>query len=101
MVDFVPLPMFQPEQRMDSRQLANILNQMYFDAEDGKQVAMILLFGIRYSNEIRDCEDSPATIARKAEIPETYGTEIHRGCNLAPYVTVRDSVGFPSGRSVR
>ena len=86
---------------MDSQELANILNPMYVGAEDGKQVAMIHLFGIQYSDDIRACEDPPATIAKKAKIPETYGTEINKGCNLAPYVTVRDAVRFPSGRSVR
>ena len=62
---------------MDSHRLAKILNKMYFDADAGHQVAMIHLFGIKYSEEIRSCEDSPKEIAKKAKISETYGTEIH------------------------
>ena len=81
---------------MDPQRLANILSQMYSDADNGKQVAMIHLFGIKFSREIRACEDSPANIAKKANISETYGREINKGCNLAPYVDVKDSVRFPS-----
>ena len=83
---------------MDSQELANILRQMYSAAGHGEKVVMIHLFGIRYSEEIRACEDSPARIAKKANISERYGTEIYKGCNLARYVGVKDSVSFPSGK---
>ena len=83
---------------MDSQELANILRRMYSEAGYGEQVAMSHLFGIRYSEEIRACEDSPARIAKKAKISERYGTEINKGCNLARYVEVKDSVSFPPGK---
>ena len=83
---------------MDSQELANILRRMYSEAGDGEQVVMIHLFGVRYAAEIRACEDSPARIAKKARISERYGTEINKGCNLARYVEVKNSVSFPSGK---
>ena len=81
---------------MDPQRLANIFSQMYTDAADGTQVAMIHLFGIKYSEEIRTSGDSPANIARQGNIHVSHGTEINKGCNLTPYVEVKNSVRFPS-----
>ena len=50
---------------------------------------MIHLFGIKYSNEIRACGASSSAIVRMANLPESYGTEVNKGRNLARFVTVK------------
>lgn len=48
-----------------------------------------LLFGIMYHQEIRDCPDTPAALARLAFGRDGYGTDINKGMSLAAYVSVR------------
>lgn len=73
---------------METRELAKILNEMYFGAEDGETVAAIHLFGIQFADQIKESNLSCKEIARLAGIPETYGTEINKGRKLAKYVAV-------------
>ena len=66
---------------------SRILAGMYREAADGEKVIAIHLFGIKYADQIRNM--SPKGIAIAAELPESYGTEIRKGINLAKYVEVR------------
>ncbi len=75
---------------MEASKLASILKEMYLNSNDGEAVAMIHLFGIKYSNEIKSCDISPANIAKLAGISDKYGTEINKGCKLAKYVSLRE-----------
>jgi hypothetical protein len=77
---------------MEASELAQILESMYFDSKDGEAVAMIHLFGIKYRDEIKSCDTSSANIAKLAGISEKYGTEINKGCKLAKYVSIKNSV---------
>lgn len=62
---------------------------MYETAVDGQKVTMIHLFGIKYSDEIAACGASPSEIVRMASLPQSYGTEVNKGRNLARFVTVK------------
>ena len=50
---------------------------------------MIHLFGIRYSNIIRENRYSFKDIIKHANISGTYVTELTKGANLAKYVRER------------
>ena len=75
---------------MDQYELGSILNGMYENAKTGETVLMIHLFGIKYASEIRKCKVSMKEIAKAANIPESYATEINKGVNLAKYVMVKN-----------
>jgi hypothetical protein len=74
---------------MTLNELAAQLNQMYFNSNDGEAVAMIHLFGIKYANEIRDSKVSMKSIAKAANINESYATEISKGVKLSKFVLVK------------
>lgn len=76
---------------MDAQELANRLREMYENGRGrGRAVTMAILFGIRYAGEIEASGASPADIVRRAGMnPNSYGTEVNKGCRLADYVTVR------------
>jgi len=71
---------------MTLKELGEKLNKMYNNAPTGDSVAMIHLFGIKYANEISISQFSKKDIAIAGKIPESYGTEISKGVNLAKYV---------------
>jgi len=77
---------------MTKQDLAQKLNDMYFNAPQGEKVSMIHLFGIKYSEEIKECEASTKEIAKAAEINESYGTEISKGVKLGHYVDVKPTI---------
>lgn len=72
--------------------LVGVLHDMYTNAEEGRQVAMIHLFGIRYSAELDNCGASASEIARLATGCKDYGREISKGRVLAEYVEIRRGV---------
>ncbi len=72
---------------MTINELAEKLANMYETAPTGDSVAMIHLFGIRYSNEIKDLGVSSKALAKAAKLNDSYGTEISKGVKLAKYVT--------------
>ena len=74
---------------MQFNTLTTILADMYNNAPDGEAVAMIHLFGIRYSKDIKNCAESMKKLAISAGIQESYGTEIAKGVKLAQYVWPR------------
>lgn len=71
---------------MNPAELAKRLAHMYENAQQGETATMVHLFGIRYADELRCCLERPHDIAKRAGLRESYGTEIHKGMNLAKYV---------------
>jgi hypothetical protein len=77
--------------------LARILAEMYENADRDK-AATVHLFGIRYANEIRENEYSPASIISRArrnngaQISEAYSAEINKGINLSRYVIEKETI---------
>jgi hypothetical protein len=77
---------------MTKQDLAQKLKDMYFNAPQGEKVSMIHLFGIKYSEEIKECEASTKEIAKAAGINESYGTEISKGVKLGHYVNIKPTI---------
>ena len=71
---------------MNRNELGQVLNDMYFNSEDGTAVAMIHLFAIKYAKDIKATGMSMKEIAKAGGINESYGTEISKGVKLANYV---------------
>ena len=65
---------------------------MYCNAPKGEKASMVHLFGIKYSEEIKECKVSTKEIAKAADINESYGTEISKGVKLAYYVDIKSSI---------
>ena len=62
------------------------LNEMYCNAQKGDSVAMIHLFGIKYSKEIMQSNYSKKDIITQSGISTSYLTELTKGVKLANYV---------------
>ncbi len=77
---------------MTKQDLAQKLNDMYYNALQGEKVSMIHLFGIKYSEEIKECSASTKEIAKAADINESYGTEISKGVKLGHYVDIKPTI---------
>ena len=77
---------------MTKADLALELNKMYHNAPKGEKVSMIHLFGIKFSEEIKECGYSTKEIAVAADINESYGTEISKGVKLGHYVVVKPNI---------
>jgi len=56
-------------------------------ARDKQKVVSIHLFGIRYSEQLRNI--SLPELVAKAGVHTPYATEIRKGMNLAKYVTLK------------
>ena len=74
---------------MTLQDLGKILHDMYFDSEEGEAVAMIHLFGVKYTQEIKELGASKKSIAEAAGLGVAYGTEISKGVKLSRYVSVK------------
>ncbi|MGJ0361751.1 McrB family protein [Aliarcobacter cryaerophilus] len=66
---------------MDKNELASILKNMYENAEQGEKVAMIHLFGMKYSKEIKNLS-SANEIVKLAGINDSYYSEVSKGIKL-------------------
>ncbi len=66
---------------MDKNELASILKNMYDNAEQGEKVAMIHLFGMNYSKEIKELS-SANEIVKLAGINDSYYSEVSKGIKL-------------------
>ncbi len=73
---------------MTQNEAIAILKNMYENAPDRDQVAMIHLFGIKYASELVDLHKQ--TIATRATGKPSYVTEINNGIRLAKYVKPLD-----------
>ena len=79
---------------MTTDELVEILARMHHDGfAAGEAKIMIILFGIKYADEIRACGESPAKIAKRATTREHYGNEIGQGMKLARHVQPLDTLG--------
>jgi 5-methylcytosine-specific restriction protein B len=80
-------------------ELGKILSEMYENAPRGDKVAMIHLFGIRYSSEIKskiDKNNNMSNVLKEiikktrlkngSSMDESYDREISKGLKLAQYV---------------
>lgn len=67
---------------------ATILSREYLRGQASREQALsVHLFGIRYAKQL---EGMPLReIVIRAQIPETYATELRKGVNLAKYVEIR------------
>lgn len=76
---------------MTAIQLASRLKEAYENAPYGEKVLQIHLFGIRYADELRNCDSKPDKIAREALNKPRFGTEIYKGMRLAKYVQLKQA----------
>ena len=74
---------------MTKQDLGLKLKEMYENAPKGEKVTMIHLFGIKYSEEMKESEASFQDVAIAVGIGKSYGTEIGKGSKLAEYVTIK------------
>jgi hypothetical protein len=74
---------------MTENELGKKLRDMYDNASPNEQTTMIHLFGIKYAEEIRDSGITPREILKKADMQESYQTEINKGIRLSKYVKIK------------
>ena len=74
---------------MTPDKLARTLSKMYHHAPKGEKTTMIRLFGIKYADEIRDCEASVPEIVRLSGLCNSYHTEVSKGIRLARHIVPR------------
>ena len=72
---------------MELQELADRLREMYDTAPYGEKVVRLHLFGIIYAEELS--RFSPDAVVKRAGIPNSYGSEVHKGRNLAKYVELK------------
>jgi len=72
---------------MTEKELSEILADMYNNSLKGESVAMIHLFGIKYSEQIK--EYGIKEIVERSGLNASYATEVSKGIKLAKYVIVR------------
>lgn len=68
-------------------ELAKKLNKMYATAHKGERVTMIHLFGVRYSDEIK--EVGVKNVIEQSGIRSSYHSEVSKGMRLAKYVLLK------------
>ena len=74
---------------MTKQNLSIELKKMYTNALQGDKTTMIRLFGIKYAQELQECEASMTEIAELSGIAASYHAEISKGIRLAKYVTLK------------
>ncbi len=70
---------------MSINELGRILKDMYDNAPDRDQVAMIHLFAIKHADYIID-RYTAAEIVKASGINKSYSTDINKGLRLSKYV---------------
>ncbi|WP_308637323.1 HTH-like domain-containing protein [Paenibacillus silvisoli] len=75
---------------MKVQDLGRILSDMYNKAPQGKQVAKIHLFGVKYADIIQRNNYSIKDIVAASGINISYATEVSKGVKLSEYVVPRD-----------
>jgi len=75
---------------MNINELAKRLHNMYTNAPDGDQVAMIHLFRIKYGEIIVKNNYKATEIVCLSGIRPAYTTEVSKGIKLSKYVLLRD-----------
>lgn len=74
---------------MTTFELGSKLREMYENAMDSNQVAMIHLFGILYTDEIDRANATNSEVIRAAGINSSYQTELSKGRKLSKFVYVK------------
>ena len=74
---------------MTKQNLAKELDDMYSNAPKGDSTTMIRLFGIKFAEELKECDCSMSEIAKLANIGENYHAEISKGIRLSKYVKLK------------
>ena len=72
---------------MELQELADKLRETYDTAPKGEKVVRLHLFGIIYADAL--ARFSPDAVVKRSGLPDSYGREIHKGRNLARYVTLK------------
>lgn len=80
-----------PSNQIQVGTAARILREMIENAGVGKKVVSIHLFGIKYAAELDGV--SLKQVCKKAEISESYATEIRTGMRLAGFVVIDNLPG--------
>ena len=75
-------------QTSDSPIANNLATKLAELHRDAKGIGVII-FGIKYAQEIEDCGHSVEAIVRLSGVPASYGREIYKGIRLVPYVSLR------------
>ena len=73
---------------MTVNELGNKLRKMY-ETKGANKTTMIHLFGVIYSNEIREAGIKPMEIVKAAQVNDSYSTEVNKGMNLSKYVELK------------
>ena len=71
---------------MSPEELSAELTRMCRNAPEGEVMTMVLLFGVRYADDLAECGESANQIARRAAVPDAHGREVQKGMKLARYV---------------
>jgi len=66
---------------MDKNELASILKEMYENAETGKKVSEIHMFGMLYADEIKKISNA-SEIVKIAGLKSSYSTEVSKGIKI-------------------
>ena len=74
---------------MQIEEAARLLSEMYRTALPKEKAMSIHLFGIKYADQIRNMPAREIVI--RAELPQSYQTEVRKGINLAKYVQLKPS----------
>jgi 5-methylcytosine-specific restriction protein B len=88
----------EEEDGMTITELSEKLSEMYENAPDDDKVAMLHLFGIRYSGEIKKSGYILKEIIENTKLKnglsmnQSYDAEISKGLKLAKYVTIKESI---------
>ena len=72
---------------MSFKDLAAELARMYDSAPRGDKTTMVLLFAIKYADELEKLENyNMVDLVQAANMPKPYATEINKGRRLSKYV---------------
>lgn len=74
---------------MTKQELSTKLNKMVSSAQKGKITTQYHLFGIIYSEHIREADFTADDIAEDAGLSRKYGIEIRKGMRLSEYVELK------------
>ncbi|MNN11828.1 hypothetical protein D3C81_1248030 [compost metagenome] len=75
---------------MNAQKLGKILSEMYHNAPDGKQVAKIHLFGVKYADIIHRNHYSVKDIVASSGIRSSYVSEVNKGIKLSEFVIPKE-----------
>lgn len=74
---------------MSELELSQILKGMYRNAPEGDSVAMIHLFGIKFSEQLKCKNISISNVVLLSQIPVSYKAEVAKGIRLSKYVLIK------------